>query len=197
MARIIKGVQTTIDIAATTTGDLIGDLSKGLLISVLGTSKGVEHILTGIGNEVNDLGEGIRIVTEHIAEGVGDVSRSVAEKLGNIIRIIPLVGNVSAYIVEDIVAKGIYYIVLSISDVIGVISKTVGTTVQKTSKVLVFTLASGRDVATTTVENANNTVKNILNNITKITKPKSYKKSSKGGSRKGNKKSKKKYRRRK
>ena len=103
-------------------------------------------------------------MSESIAEGVGDVSMTVAEGLGKIVKEIPVVGRPSAFLVKG-TGKGVYYVVLSLSDIVGYVGKTIGKTVKTTGKVIVFTLTSGTDISTETIMDANKVVKNVLDRV--------------------------------
>ena len=180
MSKIITGVQTGIDVTASTTKNFIGDLSRGVLSSLTGVAKGVEGVISGVGDAVKSLGEGVQVVSHSFAEGIGNVTESVVGGLGTVIEKIPIVGKPTAYVVKG-AGKGVYYVVLTVSDVVGTVGTTFGKTAKTTSKVLVFTIASGRDVATGVVDDANKVVKDVLGRVKKLSKLPYNKKSLKRG----------------
>ena len=160
----INMLRTGIDITADTTGNVVGDLSRAVLGSLTGVAKGLEDVILNIGNSADSLGKSVAVVSESIAEGVGDVTVTVADGLGKIIKEIPVVGRPSAFLVKG-TGQGVYYVVLSLSDIVGYVGKTVGKTVKTTGKVIVFTLTSGTDISTSTINDANKIVKNVLDRV--------------------------------
>lgn len=157
-------LRTGIDITADTTGNVVGDLSRAVLGSLTGIAKGLEDVILNIGDSANSLGKSVAVVSESIAEGVGDVTVTVAEGLGKIIKEIPIVGRPSAFLVRG-TGQGVFYVVLSLSDVVGYVGKTIGKTVKTTGKVIVFTLTSGTDISTSTINDANKIVKKVLDRV--------------------------------
>ena len=157
-------LRTGIDITADTTGNVVGDLSRAVLGSLTGIAKGLEDVILNIGDSADSLGESVAVVSESIAEGVGDVTVTVAEGLGKIVKEIPIVGRPSAFLVRG-TGQGVFYVVLSLSDVVGYVGKTIGKTVKTTGKVIVFTLTSGTDISTSTINDANKIVKKVLDRV--------------------------------
>lgn len=162
-----KSLKKSLHITTHTTTKLIEELSLGVLSLLTGAATGVESALLTIGNMASGLGEDVKVISKTAAEGVGDVTQQVATGLGSIVKPIPIVGGPTAYLVKG-AGTGIYYIVISVADVIGTVSTVAGKTVKATGKVLVFTLASGREVATNVVEKSNKLVDTVLGRVNKL-----------------------------
>ena len=142
---LVTGVKRGVNVTLSSTSDLVGDLAKGIMMSISGVGRGTETLINSVGSLSNRLGKGINVVSQHVASGVGNTN-NVAKGLGKVVKKIPIVGRPTSYIVKG-TGEGIYYVVVSVGDVVGMVGKTTGKTLKKTSKLIVFHLASGRELS--------------------------------------------------
>ena len=137
------------------------------MTSVSGIGKGIEELITAVGDLSNKLGRGIGVVAQHVTEDIGMSTNKIARTLGNVVKEVPIVGRPSAYIVKG-TGKGIYYVVVSVGDAVNLVGKTTGSVLKKTSKVIVFTVASGTKITTDLIEDSSNLVESVLGRTKKV-----------------------------
>jgi hypothetical protein len=163
----MSAIRKTLHRTATATEDVTQALSLGLLDVLSGVATGANTIVTSVGDIFAALGQTVKVVSYEVASGVGNVTKQVATSLGKIVKPIPVAGAPTAYLVQG-AAKGVYFVVMSVADVVGSVSTIIGQTAQTTGKVIVFTLTSGKDVASSVVKKTNKTVKRVLGRTHKL-----------------------------
>jgi len=171
---IVSGTKRSANVFLGTTDLLVGDLAKAISQSLKGVGQSLETVVSSIGNAADGLGQGVNIVSHRFAEGVGGPVKDVANGLGKLVTDVPIVGKTSAYLVKG-AGAGVYYIVISVGDVVGAVGEQVGRVGKSAAGVVVFTLVAGRGSATGVVTKSNKLVSDILNRAKKPFKPTSRK----------------------
>ena len=175
---IVSGAQRSASVILGTTDSLVGDLAQAISQSLKGVGQSLETIAKSIGDAANDLGQGVKVVSQRFAAGVGGPIKDVADGLGNIVKNVPIAGKPTAYLVKG-VGAGLYYVVVSVGDVVGDVGEQVGSVGKSAAGVVVFTLVAGRSSATGIVTKANKRVSSILKRAQKSFKPTSRKRRTK------------------
>lgn len=167
-------LKKSVTVITTTTGNVVSDVLMSLLKIVTHLSSGAEQLLSTLGTTVQGLGTDIKIVAHHTAAGAGNLAMTVAEGLGDIIERVPLAGKPSAFIVKK-AGSGLYYVVLTISDLVGTASKTAGKGLKAGTKVVVFTLGQGEQLTGTVLSESNRIVQSVLDKVNRLSSVKSQK----------------------
>ena len=170
----VKSLKKTVNITSNTAEKLVSDLSFGVLDVLKGVTGGVSNAILAIVNIIDNLGENVSIISKTAASGVGNVSKEVANGLGKVIKRIPLVGGASAYVVKGS-GKGIYFVVMTVADVVDTMTKVIGKTAKTSGKVVVFTLGKGEELTEDIVVKSNKLVSNVLSNVKNIANKKTKK----------------------
>jgi len=169
-----KGGQKIIRNTLSATGDLVNDLSKAILSTLSGIGLGLETVVESIGDVGQKFGKDVSVVSRHISKGLGGTTKTIADSLGKVVKKVPIIGKPTSYIVKG-AGKGVYYVVMSIDEIIGKISTMAGKTVKTASNVIIFTLASGKKVSRHVIKASSNTIKSVLAKTRKIVNPKARK----------------------
>lgn len=176
-------VQKTVGVVTETTGNVVSDVLLTVLKVITGLRTGSETVLSTLGSTVQGLGSDVSVVAHHVASGVGNLATTIADKLGDVVERIPLAGKPTAFLVRK-AGTGVYYLVLTASDLVGTVSKTAGKGIHAGAKVIIFTLAKGSELSETVLNESNRVVQNALGKVNKLTGAKTDKStSSKGSSR--------------
>ena len=163
----MAAIKQTLHITTQTTGDLIEQISIGLLKVLSGVATGISDAVEKVGDIANEFGEDVKVVSHTVSLGAGNLTKEIAGCLGSVVKVVPVVGAPTAYVVKG-AGTGIYYVVMSVADVIGTVSTVAGKTVKTTSKAVVFTITSGKDIAGDAVSKANTLVKTVLGRVHKM-----------------------------
>ena len=154
-----------------TSSNLINKSISAITSGLHGISKGTGDFISVIGETAQDLGTNIRIVSNDTAKGVGNIAKELANTLGRQVKPVPILGQPSAYLVKA-GGRGIYYLVVSVSDVAGLVVNTLGKTTKKASDVVVFTLTTSSDLVSNRVSAASNVASKAVRNVGKVIIPK-------------------------
>jgi hypothetical protein len=164
----IQAIKKTVHVTSDTTEKLVSDISLGVLETLKGVTGGVGNVIINISDIISKLGKNISIASKTVSYGVGNVSKEVANDLGNVIKRIPLIGGASAYIVKGS-GKGVYFIVMTVADIIDKMTKIVGKTAKTSCNVIVFTLVQAEDLTEDVILKSNKVVSNVLSGLKKMT----------------------------
>lgn len=157
-------IQQSVGLVTETTGNVVGDVLMTVLKVITGVTSGSEQVISSLGDVVHTLGKDVKVVTHHMAKGAGDLAVTVANKLGNVVEKVPLAGKPSAFVIKK-AGSGIYYIVLTVSDLVGAVSKTAGKGVKAGATVIVFTIHKGGELSETVLNESNRLVQNALGKV--------------------------------
>ena len=171
MSSSSENFKKSLSLTSTTAEKLVSGLSMGVLDVLKGVTGGVSNAILTIANIIDNLGENVSIISRTVASGVGNVSKEVANGLGKVVKRVPLVGGASAYIVKG-TGKGIYFIVMTVADVVDTMTNVIGKTAKTSGKVLVFTLGKTEELSENIVVESNNIVSNVLNKVKNSSKTK-------------------------
>lgn len=160
----VESLKKSLNITSDTARGLVSDLSYGVLDVLKGATGGVSHAILTIATMIDDLGESVSVLSKTAASGVGNVSKEVANGLGSVVKQVPLVGGASAYLVKG-AGKGVYFVVMTVADVVDTMTKVIGKTAKTSGKVIVFTLGKAEDLTEDVVDDANKLVAATLNNV--------------------------------
>jgi len=163
----MNSLKKSVSVVTKTTGNVVNDVVIGLLKAVTTTASGVESFVSALGKVLSDLGSDIKVVTHHTAIGAGDFTETVANGLGDVIQKIPLAGKPTAFIVSK-AGTGIKYLVVSVSDLIGGVSTTVGKGIKSGSNVIIYTLGQGETLTNKAVQESNKLVGSVLSRVNKL-----------------------------
>jgi hypothetical protein len=170
----MESLKKSVNIVTSTTGNVVSDVLLSVLKVITKLSTGAEQMLSTLGNIVQGLGNDVKIVTHHTASGVGNIALTIAEGLGDIVERVPLAGKPTAFVVKK-TGSGVYYIVLTVSDLVGTAGKTAGKGVKAGTKVLVFTLGQGSELSANVLTESNRIVQSVLDKVNKLSGTKSHK----------------------
>jgi hypothetical protein len=170
-------VQKTVGMVTETTGNVVGDVLMTVLKVITGLTSGSEHVISTLGSTIQGLGDDVKVVAHHVASGVGNLAVTISNKLGDVVERVPLAGKPTAFVVRK-AGTGIYYLVLTVSDLVGTVSKTAGKGVKAGTKVIVFTLGKGSELSETVLNESNRMVQVALGKVNKLTGAKTVKRNS-------------------
>lgn len=149
----LKDVRSIIDI-----------LGEGLFNTVINLGKSVSDIVKNIGDTANKLGVEMEYTLKNVGENLGEITNKTIETLGKPLKKIPILGDTAGYLVQG-TKKGVYHLVITISDVGGLLGKTAGNLVSNSSKILVVTLKSSEDLVSNIQSNSLKLLKNTTDRI--------------------------------
>ena len=145
------------------TEQIISDLSRGIYTSISSTFKATEASILEISKAISKLGKTVHVVSKHLGKGVNLTAKNISENLGKIIRRVPIAGRPAICLIKG-AQRGIYYVVISITNLVGFTAKTIGRASHKTGKVIIFTLSSSRSLGRNVILKSNKVIKRILTN---------------------------------
>jgi len=140
-------------------------LSNSLLIinSILTSLiKGVSNVSEKIGETANTLGENISVVVHSVSNTTIKLSDKIFKDIGTVVQKIPLIGNSSAYIIKS-GSDGVYFLVISVSEITQFVSKLTGKTIKNTSEVFILTLGETNKITDKTAKDVKKISDNIFN----------------------------------
>tara|TARA_Y100001970_G_scaffold280883_1_gene390604 strand:- start:3767 stop:4369 length:603 start_codon:yes stop_codon:yes gene_type:complete len=152
-----RGANVVLD----TTETLVNNLSTVMTKTIHSVSSNSENIVNTIGNTMNQLGKDVQVVSNLFAVGLGTPIKDIANDFGKIVKKIPIVGGPSAYLVTT-AGKGIYYVVLTLGDVVGLVGKHTGKLGKTATNVAVFVLVQGTGISNNVITDANKLVNKVL-----------------------------------
>lgn len=124
--------------------------------------KGAQNVAEKIGQTAEDLGQDVSVVVHSLSNTTIKLSDSIFNNVGKVVKKIPLIGDSSAYIIKS-GSDGVYFLVISISEISQFISKFAGKSVKTGSDIFILTLGKTNNITEQTAKD----VKQISNNIFK------------------------------
>lgn len=147
-----------------TSGNIIQDLTRGLSKVIGGVTNGLEIIANSVGTTLNSLSKNLEVTSVKILHRVGDLGLKTSKDLGDVIKIIPILGRPSAYVVRG-AGKGIYYVVTSVGNVAGKSVRSIGRVGKEATDLVVFTIASTSGATEKTIDEAGNVVNKVAHSL--------------------------------
>jgi len=147
-----------------TSGNIVNDLAKGLSKVIGGLTNGLELVAKGAGDTLNDMSKNLEITSVDVLSKVGNLGLLVSKELGDVVKIIPILGNPTAYVVKG-TGRGVYYVVTTVGNVVGKSIRSVGRVGKEVSDLAVFTIMSTSSATEKTIEEAGDIVKNVAHSL--------------------------------
>lgn len=172
------GLNEALNQVIDTSSNLINKSLSTITNGLHGITKGTGDFINAIGETAQRLGTNFRIVSNDTAKGVGNIAKELANTLGSHVKPVPVLGQPSAYLVKAS-GRGIYYLVVTVSDVAGLVANTLGKTTKKASDVVVFTLTTSSDLVSSRISAASGLATRTVKGVGKVIRPTSSRKSKK------------------